>query len=262
MRLSRASACAAIVLSVVGVSRVAYADDEAPAKDPADTELPRPPLPPGPPRKTLPWQEHLEVGGGALFAVPLTSKDGDDKPTDVRLKPYAGFHLRLSWEVLRYLWFTGYLNESRHRVVAPAGSLGLPTSLTGDRAWKYTFGARISPTLPIGTRVRLWLTAGAGWGQIRYQRLCPKTPCGSTFVVRERAAAIVEVPMGFGASFEVIPRWLRVHMELTGALAPSQTGPAYDHTQAIDANGKIRDVGPMPRIDATIVQTIGLSLVL
>ena len=68
--------------------------------------------------------------------------------------------------------------------------------------------------------------------------------------------------MGIGAAFEIIPRWLRVHVELTGALAPSQTGPAMEHTQTLDAAGKIRDVGPMPRLDATIVQTIGLSLVL
>lgn len=258
MRLSGAFACAAIVLSASSHARA----DDAPPVDPADVLPPRPPLPPAPPRNTLPWQQHIEVGGGALFAAPLTSVDGDRNPTDVRLKPYFGFHLRLSWEVLRYLWFTGYLHESRHRVEAPPGSLGLPTSLTGDRAWMYSFGARVSPTLPIGSRVRLWVTAGAGWGQIRYQRLCPQSPCGSTYVVRERAASILEVPIGIGAAFEVIPRWLRIHVELTGALAPSQTGPALDHTQVVDPAGKLVDVKPMPRIDATIVQTIGLSLVL
>src|SRR5262249_36542581 len=163
------------------------------------------------------WEQHLEVGGGALFSAVLASEDGEHKPTSVRLRPNAGFHVRLSWEVLRYLWFTGYLVESRHKVEAPAGSLGLPTALTGDSAWKYSFGARVTPTLPLGSRVRLWLTAGAGWGQIQYGRLCPKEPCGSVLVVRERAANILEIPIGAGAAFEVIPRWLRVHLELTYA---------------------------------------------
>lgn len=261
MRLSRAILSAALACAVVGAASAARADDAKPT-DPADTKPARPALPEAPPRKVLPWDQHLEVGGGASFSAALTHEDADGKATSVRLKPDFGFHLRVSWEVFKYLWFTGYLVESRHRVEAPAGSLGLSTSLTGDRAWSYTFGARLSPTLPIGSRVRLWATVGAGWGRVEYARLCPKDPCGSSLVVRERAANVVEVPMGIGAAFEIIPRWLRVHLELTGALAPSQTGAAMEHTQVIDANGKIRDVGPMPRIDATIVQTIGLSLVL
>lgn len=256
MRLSPALACVVIAISM---ARGARADDA-----PAETKKPpRPPIPAAPRPKPLPWEQHLEIGGGAVFSAVLASVDGERKPTSVRLAPAAGFHIRLSWEVLRYLWFTGYLVESRHRVDVPAGALGLPSGLDGgDSAWKYTFGARISPTLPIGTRVRLWATAGAGWGQIRYGRLCPKEPCSSVLVVRERAANLVEVPVGIGAAFEIIPRWLRIHLELTAAFAPSQTGPALEHTQAIDQRGKIVDVGPMPRIDASIVQTLGLSLVL
>ena len=52
--------------------------------------------------------------------------------------------------------------------------------------------------------MRLWLTAGAGWGRIAYPRLCPQQPCGAAFMVRERAASMVEVPIGLGAAFELI----------------------------------------------------------
>jgi len=273
MRLGGACLCAVIAILGAGLPARALADplaasakdatNEQAAAEPAEEDKPpRPPLPPAPPREPLPWHERLEVGGGMAVAAVLSAKDGDRNPSAVRLKPGVGFNIRLSWQVLPYLWFTGYLVESRHPLDLPAGSLGLPGAMTGDAAWMYTFGARVSPTLPIGTRVRLWLTAGAGWGRVGYPRLCPKQPCAGALLVRERAASMVEIPLGFGAAFEVIPRWLRVHAELTGSVLPSQKGEALEHTQTIDAAGKKRDVGPMPWFDGTITQTIGLSLVL
>lgn len=263
----RFGACVALAVSVIGLPRAARAADPAPAApaaspdDPA-SKPPRPPIAEAPPRTRLPWEQHVELGGGLAITATPASRDGDGRTTPVRLGPDFGFHIRLSWELLRYLWFTGYLVESRHRVDIPAGALGVPGSLQGDHAWMYTFGGRFSPTLPIGSRVRLWVTAGAGWGRIEYPRFCPKLPCGSTLVVRERAASVVEIPIGVGAAFEVIPRWLRIHAELTGSFFPSQTGAALQHAQTIDAAGKMRDVGPMPRLDGALVQTIGLSLVL
>jgi hypothetical protein len=73
---------------------------------------------------------------------------------------------------------------------------------------------------------------------------------------------LVEIPIGVGAAFEIIPRWLRIHLELTGSFIPGQTGAALEHAQTIDPAGKPRDVGPMPKLDYSIAQTIGLSLVL
>jgi hypothetical protein len=266
MRLGGACLCATIAILGAGLPATAFAEPpvQPAAKATSDEENKpaRPPLPPEAPRKPLPWEEHLEVGGGVAISAVLSSRDADHNPTSVRLKPDAGFHIRLSWQAIPYLWFTGYLVESRHPLDLPAGSLGVPGRLTGDAAWMYTFGARLSPTLPIGSRVRLWLTAGAGWGRVEYPRLCPKQPCTGTLLVRERAASVVEIPLGIGAAFEIIPRWLRIHLELTGSLLPSQQGEALEHGQTIDAAGKMRDVGPMPWLDGTITQTIGLSLVL
>jgi len=268
MRLGGAWAC----IAILAAASPAWAADPPPAApkaaeagktaDPADTKPARPPLPDQPPRKPLPWEQHLEIGTGlAIVAVP-GAQDGDRNATSVRLRPDVGFHVRLSWEVMRYLWFTGYAVESRHPLELPGGSLGVPVALTGPAAWMFTFGARISPTFPLGPRVRIWATAGAGWGRIGYPRLCPTQPCGGDWVVRERAAYLVEIPLGIGAAFEIVPRWLRLHVETTGSVIPSQTGEALEHTQTIDNAGKMRDVGPMPRIDGAITQTIGLSLVL
>jgi hypothetical protein len=259
--LSAAMAIPLAGAALCAPARAAEPPPPAPAAavvvDDVDTKPPRPPLPdvPGPP--PLRWDQHLEVGGGlAIVAEPVTT-DGDGKPTAIRLRPNAGFHFRLSWEVFRYLWFTGYVVESDHTLDLPPGSLGLPGTLTASSAHTYTFGARISPTLPIGSRVRLWLTAGAGWGVVQYPILQ-----GAGFTVHARTADVVEVPLGIGAAFEVIPRWLRIHLELTGAVVPSQTGDALDDSGQTIINGKMRSVGPMPRLDAIITQTLGLSLVL
>lgn len=265
MRPCGACACAAIALSLAGPARAAdppaKAVATAPPADDTAGKPPRPPLPPEPQRTPLPWEEHVEVGGGLAISALLASTPASGQPAQVRLKPNAGFHLRLSWEVLRHLWFTGYLVESSHSLELPPGALGLPGTITGGSAHVYTFGARIAPTLPLGSRVRLWLTAGAGWGRIAYPRLTVTQPGHTWAPVRERAASMVEVPMGLGAAFEVIPRWLRLHLELTGSLLPSQIGEAVESGQTIDT-GKKRDVGPVPHLAGSIVQTIGLSLVL
>lgn len=268
MRLVGASVCAAIAILSAGPAladapaKPDAAGEEGKAKDVADDKPARPALPEAPPRASLPWQEHAEVGGGlAIVALP-SSVDGDRRPTLARLGTDVGFHIRLSWKVMEHLWFTGYLVESRHPLDLPAGSLGVPGTFAGDHAWMYTFGARLSPTLPIGSRVRLWGTAGAGWGRIEYPRLCPQEPCTGQLMIPKRAASILEIPVGGGASFEIIPRWLRLHVELTVSLFPNQQGEALEHTQTIDAAGKMIDVRPMPLLGSAVTQTIGLSLVL
>lgn len=277
MRLGGAGIGAVIAILGVGLPARALAGE--PAKEPAATaqtakdqaakvadddyaKPARPPLPDLPPSRRLPWEQHLEVGGGAAIVATPATQDGDRNATSVRLKPGPGFHIRLSWEMIPYLWFTGYVVESHHPLDLPAGALGVPGKLTSDAAWMYTLGARLSPTIPIGSRVRLWFTAGAGWGRIMYPRLCPQQPCTGALLVPKRAASLIEIPLGIGAAFEVIPHWLRIHVELTGSLLPSQNGPALDHTQTIDAAGKMLDVRPMPRLDGIVTQTIGLSLVL
>ena len=42
--------------------------------------------------------------------------------------------------------------------------------------------------------------------------------------------------------------------------APSQTGTALQHGQYIDGSGQMQDVRPMPRLDTSFVQTLGISL--
>jgi hypothetical protein len=53
-----------------------------------------------------------------------------------------------------------------------------------------------------------------------------------------------------------------VQLELTGAFILGQEGTATDPAQAIDGAGKKRNIGGLPQLDASLVQTLGLSLLL
>ena len=269
MRLGQAAACAAIAALEVGLAGQARAAG-APAPPAPEAPLPplseaRPPPPPEPAPARVPGAEHIEVGGGVAFAQALVSKDGLGNPTAVRFRPGVGFHIDLSWQVFRYLRFTGYLVEHTDSIVIPPNAL-VPGPFNLPAVHTYSFGFRISPTLPIGPRVRLWVTAGGGWGHVAYDYFTQAVPMGTpspvnpTLVFPGRSVTLFEIPFGLGGSIVIIPRWLSAHVELLASVAPSQTGDALSPGQYIDASGKMQSIGPFPKLDVTFVQTFGLSL--
>ena len=225
-----------------------------PAPPVAEAE-PRPPLPPEPPSTPLPWERHLEVGPDALFIARPTS-------SAVHLGATLGYGAHLNWELLSHLRFTFYVEAARHPLTFDAGALGQPGKITSPAVSTYMFGARFSPTLPLTPRLRAWLTAGFGWGRFEYPRMTAQDPGQATFTIPERSGYIVELPLGLGIAFDIIPRWLSIQAELTGAFLIGHQGSAFDPAQAIDAAGKKRAIGLLPHLDASIVQSIGLSLLL
>jgi hypothetical protein len=216
---------------------------------------PRTPLPPEPPSVSLPWERHIEIGPDAIFVARPTS-------SQVHLQATAGFGAHLNWELLSHLRFTFYVEAARHPLTFDAGALGQPGKITSPAVSSYMFGARFSPTLPLTPRLRAWLTAGIGWGRFEYPRMTAQDPGQAAFMIPERSAYIVEVPLGLGIAFDIIPRWLSIQAELTGAFMVGHQGSAFEPGQAIDAAGKKRTIGTLPHLDASIVQSIGLSLLL
>src|SRR5262249_2057974 len=145
MRLGEAVSCAAIAVSFAGIAPA------QPLPPPRDARPPEPSLPPPAP---LPWQPHVEIGGGLAVVEMPVSPDGAGKPTPVRFSPRAGFHVDLTWPVFRYLRFTGYVVEHDNPIDLPRGSLGLSGAVVAPSVHAYSFGVRFSPTLPIGARFR------------------------------------------------------------------------------------------------------------
>ena len=88
------------------------------------------------------------------------------------------------------------------------------------------------------------------------------TAGGKTYVLRERGGSFVEIPLGFGFSWEIVKRWLSFDLQSTAAFLAEQHGKAFSDSQAVDPAGKLLNVGPLPIVDASLVQTIGFSLLL
>lgn len=253
MRVGEARASAAVAFGVT----LLFLNGVARAEPP-----PRPPPAPAQASVPLPWERHMELGADVAFVALPASADAEARATKVRFDPAIGFALHLNIDLLRYLRFTAYLVDSRHTMSLPPGSLDQPGSIEDAQAHTFRLGARFSPTLPLTERVHLWATVGMGWGRLEFSRMTVTDPGRDPFTIRERADAVLELPLGIGASFEVVPRWLRVQLELTYALDLGQEGTGQDRAQAIDDAGQKRSVGGLPRLSGLLVQTLGVSLLL
>lgn len=229
--------------------------------DPAEGKPPRPPPLPPTEDRTLPWDRSLDVGGDfALVARPATG-DAKGRASRVRYQAATGFALHIRWPVLKYLQVEAYYVDCHHPVSIPDGALGPSDTITSPSAETFSIGARVSPRLSWGPLVG-WITAGAGWGRLELQRMTATTSSGATYTLRERGGSFVEIPLGLGVSWEIVPRWISIDVQATAGFVVGQRGEAFDDAQTVDAAGHIRNVGPMPLMDASLVQTIGLSLLL
>jgi hypothetical protein len=191
------------------------------------------------------------------------SHDTGGVPTQVRLSPTFGYGLHARWDMHRYLRFTAYFVDVRHPLSLPEGSLGQATIAAGD-VYTYVFGAQLALQMPLNKRTRMWLGSGIGWGQIVYTRMIVNNPPDYTpFMVRERHDSYAEIPFALGTSFDIVPNWLSFELQVSASYITGQGGEASDGPiQAIDAAGRIRPIGPLPKLDTSIVQSMGLSLIL
>ena len=250
MRVGKAwTVFVAVTLGSIGIAR-AEAPKTAAPEPPA-----RPPLRPEPPSVPLPWERHIEVGADLLYL---------SRPTGglVHLDATVGYGAHLDWQLVRHLRFTFYLEGARHPVQLGKGALRLPGYVTSDAVNTYMFGVRFSPSIAFSPRLRGWLTAGFGWGRFEFPRMNAQDPGQAVFTIPERSEYVAELPLGVGLSFDLIPRWLSLRAEFTAAPLFGQVGTAVITSQAIDAEGKKRTIGALPDLHVSIVQSLGLSLLL
>jgi hypothetical protein len=241
----------------------ASAEPEEKAGAPTKTDPPPrpPPLGAGDPIAPPPRRRSIEIGVDvALVSRPSSIEDAE--APKVSYDPAIGYGVHGRVEILRHLRFTAYFVSSAHDVDLPPGALGQAGALALDSVSTFSFGARLMPTWPFSDRLRSWVSVGAGWGRLEFGRMEVTDPGQKPFTVRERATSFVEIPLGVGTSFEIIPRWLSLEVEATGAFVVGQQGSSVEAAQAVDAAGKIRSIGSFPRLDASFVQTVGLSLLL
>ena len=230
---------------------------------------PRPPLPDYRDEPDAPeWTRHIEIGGDFAFVVRPFAGAESDSGTSYDPAPAWGLHVR--WPVVSWLRVHAYFIDARHNVVIPPGALVAPTdtSISPQATFDeltvttFVFGARIAPTLEFTDRLRAWIGGGIGWGRFEFPRVNVTEADGSVFEVGMRAGSFVEFPFSIGASWDVIDRWLAIEIEGTFAPVTGQSGSAHTTHQTVDANGRIVHIGGFGAIEASFVQTLGLSLIL
>jgi hypothetical protein len=250
----------------------AHAQDDPPEQDKKaqDKKPARPPLPAAPPPVRLPWARHIEIGVDLALVARPASQGADGEESRIRYEPALGFGAHARWEIFRWLRFSAYAVGASHDLRIPPGSLGVRGRVQGAAPGEeakdvtvetITFGARLAPTLPLSERARSWASIGIGYGRFDFPKMWIEETLGPN-PVRERAMSFVEFPAGIGASFDIIRNWLAIELEITAAIALGQEGESVRSAQAIDKDGHKRSIGGLPLIDASIVQTLGLSLIL
>ncbi len=169
--------------------------------------------------------------------------------------------MHVRWPILDHLQIEGYFIDCHLPVTIPRGALGTDDTITSPPVETFVFGARITPKITWG-RVTASATAGVGWGRLEFQRMTATTATGASYVLRERGGSFVELPVGVGVSIEIVKRWLSFDLRATAAFVVEPHGEAFDDAQTVDPSGKLQNVSPMPIMDASLVQTIGFSLLL
>lgn len=223
---------------------------------------PRPPLPPEPAPARLPWETHIEIGGDLALVQRTGSLDAYGNATQVRYRPAIGYGLHARWEIFRYLQVSAYFVGAEHELQFFPRALEQTGSITTDPVKSLAFGARLAPTLRLGTRVRLSPSIGAGYEHLDFARMQVEERGGGRFWVHRRSASFVEIPIGLGVSIDLIRRWLTLDLVTSGAFVLGDGGDATRPAQAVDAQGHLRSIGGLPRIEGSFVQTIGLSIAL
>jgi hypothetical protein len=155
-----------------------------------------------------------------------------------------------------------FFQHCYHGVNIPDGSLE-PAGAGIDKGTMraYSLGARLEPTLAVSRRLSLRLILGAAWGRLTMPRMKVSTTSRS-YEVSEREGVFVEVPMGLGVAFEIIPHWLAITFDSTVAPNVAQSGALFGHTQFIDSTGALDHTQPMPQLNLTWAQMFGLSVLL
>jgi hypothetical protein len=242
--------------------------EEAAAQRQRERERPRGALPEVEPPAPPPWERHVEVGFSFAF-VFRPFADGLHE-TSIAYQPSPGFAVNLQWAIVEWMRVNPYFVHAFHGLDIPPGGLAanslisIPADATvsDERVATFVVGLKLQPTYPFTDRIRAWASLGVGWGRFEFPTMTVTETSGASYEVRRRSGSLVEFPLGLGVGFDVIERWVALSYEATAAPVTGQSGNAFEIFPTTDANGVTRDVGPFGAIEASFVQTLGLSIIL
>ena len=225
-------------------------DDARPA--PLDEDVPLP---------ALPKQRLVDVGPRALLVTRLAESEIDGERTGISYDPAPGVGAALRVLAHRYFQVGASWSWATHTLSFDPGALGIRGTVESNSVTSYELAVHLMPTLPIGDRVRLWASAGVGWGRHYYPPMHVSDATGS-FTVRDRAASFVDFPLGIGGLVEIVPQWLSIDLDVLAAPALPEDGSARIPIDTLDGAGRRHRIGPIPGAKVSFIQAIGLSVLL
>lgn len=236
-----------------GESGAAQVDDDLEEEEEEDTE-PRLP-PPGPPhpgdQKPAPVLEHprpigplrhVEVGGiGGAIARPSV-----DSRATYNTGWTAGGYVRIEGERFWGLRLNARQESSSGAAEAPTQRLEMK---------RVYIGVLAEPTWTFTDRLAVWIALGIGWGRT-------KADAESEWTVRERSGVFLEIPIGIGIGYELVPDWLRLSVSGNVGVLTLQSGSLFEPVQAIDASGMLTTAPALPEFATSWGAVAGLGVLL
>lgn len=232
----------------------------APAVGPEQGPARPPPLDESVPLERIQPSRHADVGATFVFISPI-SNSLEAQPAQLRYDPGPGVSAFARIVLLDYLHVAAVFSWAVHTVDVDDVALGVRGPFETGAMTAYRLEAHAMPTLPIGDRVRLFAILGLGWGRLEIGPMRANDENGE-FLIRGRGASYFDVPVGLGASIELIPRWMGLDLALWGAPTFAKEGTAHTPLVAVDSDGQAQRVGPLPEVPIWFVQSVGLSLLL
>lgn len=203
--------------------------------------------------------KHNNVELTPLIGMVQRGAEGPQKV--VKYDPGLAVGGQIKLPIVNWLQFAMYYLRVFQGVGVADGALerGAPVSVDGHLS-SYVIGGRLEPTWHVTERLRLWVSAGGGWGKISTPRLQVHAP--SPYTVEPQEAVFVEIPLGVGGDFEIIPHWMSFAID--AAVGPvlaqgGQLGPRSG-AQAVTAEGRLVYPPLIPELSSSWTLVAGISL--
>ncbi len=210
----------------------------------------------------LPSERRLDLGAGPAFVARFAAAEAGNDASGVTYEPTLGLAVHLRIPIFEHVEVSPYLVVASHAVDVPDGSMGIAGSIETGSVTAMCFGARVARTVEVASAVRVWASAGVGYGRMEFGRMIAREGSRAAWEIRDRGATFIEFPFGMGAAYTLVPRWLSLDLEGAAGPVVDKRGTAFATTRAIDDSGLVRRVGALPEVEASLVVALGVSLIL
>lgn len=201
-----------------------------------------------------PQPYQLEVGPTFTYVKRSAKSDG----SGVEYAAGTGPGLQLRAGFLPWLRVAARYQQTSHDASFSPGALGIASSLTSGSMVVDTLGAYLQPTFTPVSRLHTWASAGLAWSHVSM----PNIDTGDGAHLRHRTGVFQEWSLGVGASFDVLPGWVALSLDLQWAKPVSETGDLFSPDVYYDAQGTARAVPSFPTFATSLGAMFGVMLTL